>query len=170
MYTCAQGCTYPGHRHIRKVSLYSDAHDRAVVGRRAAPKKPVARPAATTKTVKNAKGRSLRIDIHCHYLNVEVAARVAPLKPMECEPLHIYANPLTRDVNARQMKERGAMLTSIETRLRDMDKMGIDIQAVAPAPFQYYYWTEPGYGAELACSIPLPDWLCPRCMLMILSV
>ena len=28
--------------------------------------------------------------------------------------------------------------------------MGIDIQAVSPAPNQTYYWTEPGLGAELA--------------------
>jgi len=35
-------------------------------------------------------------------------------------------------------------------RLKDMDRMGIDIQAVSPAPNQTYYWTEPGMGAELA--------------------
>ena len=31
-----------------------------------------------------------------------------------------------------------------------MDRMGIDIQAVSPAPHQTYYWTEPGVGQELA--------------------
>jgi aminocarboxymuconate-semialdehyde decarboxylase len=31
-----------------------------------------------------------------------------------------------------------------------MDRMGIDIQAVSPAPNQTYYWTDPGQGAELA--------------------
>jgi aminocarboxymuconate-semialdehyde decarboxylase len=35
-------------------------------------------------------------------------------------------------------------------RLKDMDRMGIDIQAVAPAPHQTYYWTDPGEGQELA--------------------
>ena len=29
--------------------------------------------------VKGRKGRSLRVDIHCHYLNQEVAAKMAPL-------------------------------------------------------------------------------------------
>jgi aminocarboxymuconate-semialdehyde decarboxylase len=153
MYTCAKGCANLGHRHISQRSLFSDAHDRAAPARRAAPKKPSARQAASARTMKNAKGRGLRVDIHCHYLNVEVAARVASLRPMDHEPLHIYSNPLTHDVNARQMKERGEMLTSIEIRLRDMDKMGIDIQAVSPAPFQYYYWTEPELGAELARQI-----------------
>ena len=27
-------------------------------------------------------------------------------------------------------------------RLRDMDRMGVDVQAVSPAPNQTYYWTE----------------------------
>jgi len=31
-----------------------------------------------------------------------------------------------------------------------MDRMGIDIQAVSPAPNQTYYWTEPGLGAEVS--------------------
>jgi aminocarboxymuconate-semialdehyde decarboxylase len=42
------------------------------------------------------------------------------------------------------------MLTSIETRLADMDKMGIDIQAISPAPFQYNYWAEPELGLQSA--------------------
>lgn len=28
-----------------------------------------------------------------------------------------------------------------------------DIQAVCPAPFQFFYWPEAGYGAELARSV-----------------
>lgn len=28
--------------------------------------------------------------------------------------------------------------------------MGIDVQTVSPAPFQCYYWTEPGFGLELS--------------------
>ena len=51
------------------------------------------------------------------------------------------------------MKERGAMLSSIPTRLRDMDRMGVDIQAVSPAPFQYYYWAEPALGRALAREV-----------------
>jgi aminocarboxymuconate-semialdehyde decarboxylase len=41
----------------------------------------------------------------------------------------------------------------IALRLKEMDKMGVDIQAVSPAPNQTYYWTEPGMGAELARSV-----------------
>ena len=104
-------------------------------------------------TVKSRKRGSLRIDIHCHYLNTEVAAKVAHLNPGQHEPHFVFANALTREVNARQMKERGPKLTDIELRLKDMDRMGIDIQAVAPAPNQTYYWTDAGLGAELARGV-----------------
>ena len=96
------------------------------------------------------KGKSLRVDIHCHYLNPEAAARVAPLNPAQHEMQIKFANALTRDTNKQQVQERAAKLSSIEVRLKDMDRMGIDIQAVSPAPQQTYYWTEPGMGASLA--------------------
>jgi len=96
------------------------------------------------------KGKSLRVDIHCHYLNTEVAARVADRNPGQYEPMVKFSNAPTRETNARQMKERTPKLTSIELRLQDMDRMGIDVQAVSPAPNQTYYWTDPGEGAQLA--------------------
>jgi aminocarboxymuconate-semialdehyde decarboxylase len=99
------------------------------------------------------KNKSLRVDIHCHYANPEVAAQVAPLNPAQYEPSVKYANALTRETNVKQMKDRAPKLSSIEVRLKDMDRMGIDIQAVSPAPQQTYYWTEPGLGAELARKV-----------------
>ena len=96
------------------------------------------------------RGKSLRVDIHCHYLNTEAAAKVAHHNPAQFDFLARFSNDITRDVNAKQMSERAARLTSIETRLKDMDRMGIDVQAIAPAPHQTYYWCEPGEGAELA--------------------
>jgi aminocarboxymuconate-semialdehyde decarboxylase len=105
---------------------------------------------STSKVVKNRKGKSLRVDIHCHYLNTDVAAEVAPLNPAQHDLLVRYANPLTRETNLKQSKDRAAKLSSIETRLRDMDRMGIDVQAISPAPHQTYYWTDPAQGASLA--------------------
>ncbi|MGH8430437.1 MAG: amidohydrolase family protein, partial [Solimonas sp.] len=90
------------------------------------------------------------MDIHCHYFNTEAAAKVAPLNPAQHEAQVRFANALTREVNAKQMKDRSTKLSDIEVRLRDMDRMGIDVQAVSPSPNQTYYWTEPGLGAELA--------------------
>jgi aminocarboxymuconate-semialdehyde decarboxylase len=107
---------------------------------------------ATTRVVKK-RGKSLRVDIHCHYMNTEVAAKVAHLNPAQHEPMAVYSNAATREVNAKQAKERGPKLTDIALRLKDMDRMGIDIQAVSPAPHQTYYWTDPGMGAELSRAV-----------------
>jgi len=103
--------------------------------------------------VRDRKGRSLRVDIHCHYLNPAVAAKVSPLNPAQYDPLVQFANDFTRNVNAKQMQDRGSKLSDIETRLRDMDRMGIDVQAVSPAPNQTYYWTDPELGSELARAV-----------------
>jgi aminocarboxymuconate-semialdehyde decarboxylase len=108
------------------------------------------RAPGSTKVVRTRKGKGLRIDIHCHYLNTAVAARVAHLNPAQYEPSVTFANALTREVNVKQIRDRMPKLTDIATRLEDMDRMGIDIQAVSPAPNQTYYWTEPGLGVELA--------------------
>jgi aminocarboxymuconate-semialdehyde decarboxylase len=100
--------------------------------------------------VKGRRGRSLRIDIHAHYHNLEVGALAAPLKPHEKEPAIVFANPMTREINQRQMQERGDKLSGVEQRIKDMDRMGIDIQAVSVAPAQYYYWAEAGVGLDLS--------------------
>jgi len=99
------------------------------------------------------RGKSLRVDIHCHYANPDVAAKVADRNPAQYEPSVKFANALTRETNVKQMRDRAAKLSSIEVRLKDMDKMGIDIQAVSPAPNQTYYWTEPGEGQQLARQV-----------------
>ena len=126
-------------------------HDHAAS--RARPRSARMAKARSTRTVRDPKGKSLRVDIHCHYLNPAVAARVAHLNPAQYDPLVRFASEATREVNVKQMRDRGPKLSSIETRLKDMDRMGIDIQAVSPAPNQTYYWTEPGLGIELARSV-----------------
>ena len=112
---------------------------------------PAARGGSTA--VVKRKGRSLRIDLHCHYLNPDAAAKVAERNPAQYDWNWKFANELTRETNVKQMRERSPKLTSIEVRLKDMDRMGIDIQAVSPAPNQTYYWTDPGLGAELARKV-----------------
>jgi aminocarboxymuconate-semialdehyde decarboxylase len=106
----------------------------------------------SVRTVKK-RGKSLRVDIHCHYANPDVAAKVADRNPAQYEPSVKFANALTRETNVKQMRDRAAKLSSIEVRLKDMNRMGIDIQAVSPAPQQTYYWTEPAEGAQLARQV-----------------
>jgi aminocarboxymuconate-semialdehyde decarboxylase len=108
---------------------------------------------ATQKIVKNSKGKHLVVDIHCHYLNPEVNAKTAHLNAPSYDPTVIYANEITNQTNILQMKTRAPKLMGIEERLQDMDKMGVDIQAVAPAPYHYFYFTEPELGASLARDV-----------------
>ena len=75
------------------------------------------RSSASTTTVKGRKGKSLKIDLHCHYANPAAAARVAERNPGQYEPNVKYANALTRETNVRQMHERAPKLSSIEVRL-----------------------------------------------------
>src|SRR3954453_15740497 len=109
---------------------------------------PASRGSSTT-TVKR-KNKFLTVDLHCHYANVDAASKVAHLNPAQHEPNVVFANAITRETNAKQMRDRAPKLSSIEVRLKDMDRMGIDIQAVSPAPQQTYYWTEAGEGQALA--------------------
>jgi aminocarboxymuconate-semialdehyde decarboxylase len=140
MFTCfTPGCT-DQHRHHRMA--LAPRGGRAKAGR--------PRRAASTRVVRDRKGRSLRVDIHCHYLNKDAASKVAHLNPAQHEPSVRFANALTREVNVKQVQDRAAKLSTIEVRLADMDRMGIDIQAVSPAPQQTYYWTDPGLGVELS--------------------
>lgn len=111
------------------------------------------RSGGSSAVVKTKKRGSLRIDIHCHYLNPDAAAKVAPLNPAAHEMQIKFANALTRETNKKQVAERAPKLSNIEVRLKDMDRMGIDIQAISPAPQQTYYWTEPKMGAELARQV-----------------
>jgi aminocarboxymuconate-semialdehyde decarboxylase len=109
--------------------------------------------APTQRMVKNKKGQHLVVDIHCHYLNPEVNAKTAHLNAASYDPTVIYANDLTNETNIAQMKTRAPKLTGVDERLKDMDKMGVDIQAVAPAPYHYFYFTEPELGASLARDV-----------------
>jgi aminocarboxymuconate-semialdehyde decarboxylase len=112
---------------------------------------PASRGTTTAKVKKRAK--TLRVDIHCHYLNAEVAERVTALNPAQHMPMAVFSNAATREANAKQDRERAGKLTDIALRLKEMDRMGVDIQAVSPAPHQTYYWTEPGMGQELSRRI-----------------
>src|SRR4051794_20730925 len=110
VFTCFDpGCA--DSRHSHPVAL----------ARRPAKKKALERAAPSTKVVRDPrKGRALRVDIHCHYLNPEAAKKLAHLNSGQHEPSVRFANALTREVNARQMQDRAPKLSTIEVRLKDM--------------------------------------------------
>ncbi len=139
-YTCTPNCTNPAHRHAPARS--------AAAKKVAASVKSAPRPVA-----KSTRGKSKVVDLHCHYLNPTVNAKTAHLKAWEHDPTTVFADQLTRDTNIKQMATRAPKLTGVTERLVDMDRMGVDIQAVCPAPYHFFYFTEPDYGAELAREV-----------------
>jgi len=51
-------------------------------------------------------------------------------------PLAYFSDAATKEINAQQEKDVREVMTTIDRRLFDLDRMGIDIQVVAPAPGQ----------------------------------
>jgi aminocarboxymuconate-semialdehyde decarboxylase len=149
-FTCSPSCTDPAHRHgPNKAATQSAAATKTATKSRAqVPVKP-----ATQKTVRNSKGKLKVVDVHCHYLNPEVNKKTAHLNAAQYDPTVIYANDLTNATNVSQMRDRAPKLMGIDVRIQDMDRMGVDIQAVSPAPYHYFYFTEPALGAELAREV-----------------
>jgi aminocarboxymuconate-semialdehyde decarboxylase len=149
-FTCSPSCTDPAHRHgPNKVATQSAAATKTATKSRAqVPVKP-----ATQKTVRNSKGKLKVVDVHCHYLNPEVNKKTAHLNAAQYDPTVIYANDLTNATNVSQMRDRAPKLMGIDVRIQDMDRMGVDIQAVSPAPYHYFYFTEPALGAQLAREV-----------------
>jgi len=159
-FTCSSSCSDPSHQHLSNdyaQMMATKTTKKAAASTQTASlaksKKPQKTLPTTQKIVKNSKGKHLIVDIHCHYLNPEVNAKTAHLNAPSYDPTVIYANDITNQTNILQMKTRAPKLMGIEERLQDMDKMGVDIQAVAPAPYHYFYFTDPELGASLARDV-----------------
>src|SRR5438034_456195 len=92
----------------------------------------------------HARGKWFTVDIHCHLLTekAEQMVKEAGLS-MDWQPRHQFANEHTRKINREQAERTRVQFTSIEKRLQDMDRMGIDIQAITPSPAQTFYSVPP---------------------------
>ncbi|HSJ50857.1 MAG TPA: amidohydrolase family protein [Actinomycetota bacterium] len=90
------------------------------------------------------------IDIHSHVMSTEAQELTRPMFTPDKDPFFHYASAATDAANKKLMAEITPKLTSAEVRLRDMDRMGVEIQAISVAPPQYFYWTEPDLGVRLA--------------------
>src|SRR5260370_39307529 len=86
---------------------------------------------------------SVTIDIHAHIVVPQAAKLAQPHVDVSRIPLAHFADAATREINAQQEKDVGEVMTTIDRRLSDLDRMGIDIQVVAPAPGQCYYSIDP---------------------------
>lgn len=89
------------------------------------------------------------IDIHCHR-ECAPATEIMKLEEEKVGRVRLqYGSELTRKVNREQLEYLRPKMDFLETRLADMDRMGVDIQAVAVSVYQYYYWSDPEVGARI---------------------
>ena len=89
---------------------------------------------------RHARGKWFTVDIHCHVLTPKTEEMVAGAGlTMDWQPRHQFANEHTKEVNREQARRTRVQFTSVEKRLEDMDRMGIDIQAITPSPAQTFY-------------------------------
>jgi len=142
-YKCSPGCSDAKHRHQPMVaSAHKFSLEKNIEKQKPLNKK--------TKTL----GKKLKVvDVHCHYLNPEVNAKYADLKPAMHDATAVFATELSRLTNLNQIKERGAKFSNVAERLKDMNKMGVDVQVLSPAPIQYYYFTAPDVGAKISRDV-----------------
>ena len=80
------------------------------------------------------------IDLHCHWICAPVQAQMREEAERLGKVSLTVGSDLTRDVNRRQMESIRPQMESLDVRMADMDRMGVDIQAIAVFPPQMYYW------------------------------
>lgn len=90
------------------------------------------------------------VDMHAHVGTPACQELVEGLSRPQTDPFSFYGGAETNAYNARHFGELTPKLTDPDERLADMDKMGVDVQALSVAPPQFYYWTDPALGRRLA--------------------
>lgn len=96
----------------------------------------------------------IAIDLHCHLVTPQVARLVAGRPEMAT-----FQEQMRRVIGERSMRaniamERGVaeLSANVDLRLREMDRFGIAIQVLSPAPGQYHYWADETLAATL-CDV-----------------
>lgn len=90
------------------------------------------------------------IDIHCHR-ECAPATEIMHAEEQRMGRVRLqHGNTLTRETNKAQLEHLRPKMEFFEERLKDMDRMGVDIQALAVSVYQYYYWADADQGARIS--------------------
>src|SRR5712692_11604014 len=98
----------------------------------------------------HARGKWFTLDIHCHVRSDKAAELVEGHEEVSRWFLETAASEGSRAINRQNGERTRAQGNSAEQRIADMDLMGIDIQAISPAPRQTYYGADPDLGLQTA--------------------
>src|SRR5271154_7101294 len=96
------------------------------------------------------RGKWFTLDIHCHVRSDKAAALVEGREEVSRWYLETAASDQSQAINRQNGERTRAQGNSAEQRIADMDHMGIDIQAISPAPRQTYYGADPELGLQTA--------------------
>ncbi|WP_242098595.1 amidohydrolase family protein [Sphingomonas sp. CROZ-RG-20F-R02-07] len=105
---------------------------------------------ARAPTIVVAGGRHRTIDLHCHLGVAAADAFVQQRYPGPPPGINDFTNASTAAVNRAQFDAIRCRLYGVDQRIADMDRLGIDIQAISPSPGQYHYFTDPDTGRAAA--------------------
>ena len=92
--------------------------------------------------------RSLTLDIHSHVAVPRAAQFVAPYLDLSTVPLAHFQSPETRAVSVKQDGDLKTRMTSLDERLIELDRMGLNMQLIMPPPLQCYYTVPPEIALE----------------------
>ncbi|MBV8888808.1 MAG: amidohydrolase [Alphaproteobacteria bacterium] len=109
----------------------------------------------------HARGKWFTIDIHCHVRSDKAAALVENDPEVSRWYLETAASERSQAINRQNGERTREQGSSPEQRIADMDLMGIDIQAISPAPRQTYYGADPDKG--LAAARATNDFIAEIC-------
>jgi aminocarboxymuconate-semialdehyde decarboxylase len=99
------------------------------------------------------KSRNLTIDIHCHFMSPRAIEFSRPHGGIAAESAMRYATDLTRKLLVEQNARVMDAISGTEKRLAEMDRMGVDIQAVSPGPQAYGYYLPPEIGRQASAMV-----------------
>jgi aminocarboxymuconate-semialdehyde decarboxylase len=97
-----------------------------------------------------AKPVTRTVDAHSHLMVPESAELTRPHLRPEDEPRTFFSSSVTKELNDEFYRLARDKYTDPETRLADMDAMGVDVQLVSLTPFHYFYWADSGLAPRLA--------------------
>lgn len=100
----------------------------------------------------SARGKHLVVDIHCHLGIPAADAMVRAAMPAAPTSMP-FSSPASDKVNGEMFATIGPKLNGIEARLADMDRLGVDVQAISPSPGQYFYFADAELGRETSRTI-----------------
>lgn len=102
----------------------------------------------------NAKRTGTVVDIHSHIYTDAAQALItkhySPEQIAAKDPYHRFAGAGTQQANREMMPRIRPKMTDPVERLADMDRMGVDVQVLSSFVSQYFYWTDPDLGQQLA--------------------